>query len=46
MNIRLGTIVDVKFNDLWAFDLKSEEWQEFQMGQGDVIPEVSLFFKG
>lgn len=32
----------MKFNDLWAFDLATEEWAEIEAAQGDVVPEVQF----
>lgn len=37
----VGTIVDVKYNDLWAFDIATLTWENLTSEEPDVvIPEV------
>ena len=42
---KIGVQGDTKFNDLWKFDVSSEQWTQFEFKEGDVQPEVLKIFK-
>ncbi|KAL4492534.1 hypothetical protein ABPG72_007647 [Tetrahymena utriculariae] len=35
-----GTIVDVKYNDMWSFDLQKNQWEHIKQEKEDIVPET------
>ncbi|EGR28436.1 kelch motif family protein, putative [Ichthyophthirius multifiliis] len=35
-----GTVVDIKFNDIWKFDIHQKEWEQIQIQKNQIQPET------